>query len=63
MLRDVAMRSKNGAHGDEYLVLTSDIKLELRLANLSKDFISTRRAAQIGLLISDKGLELLGGGN
>ena len=63
MLRDVAMRAKNGAHADEHLVLACDVQLELRLANLSKDFIFTRRAAQIGLFISDKGLELLDGGN
>ena len=63
MLRDVTMRAKNGAHADEHLVLACDVQLELRLANLSKDFIFTRRAAQIGLFISDKGLELLDGGN
>ena len=63
MLRDVAMRAKNGAHADEHLVLACDVQLELRLANLSKDFIFTRRATQVGLFISDKGLELLDGGN
>ena len=63
MLRDVAMRAKNGAHADEHLVLACDVQLELRLANLSKDFIFTRRASQVGLFISDKGLELLNGGN
>ena len=39
MLRDVAMRAKNSAHADEHLVLACDVQLELRLANLSKDFI------------------------
>ena len=63
MLRDVAMRAENGAHADEHLVLACDVQLELRLANLSKDFIFTRRATQVGLFISDKGLELLDGGN
>ena len=63
MLRDVAMRAKNGAHADEHLVLACDVQLELRLANLSKDFIFTRRATQVGLFISDKGLELFDGGN
>ena len=63
MLRDVAMRAKNGAHADEHLVFACDVQLELRLANLSKDFIFTRRASQVGLFISDKGLELLDGGN
>ena len=61
VLRNVAVGTKNGAHAYEHLVLTSDIKLELRLAYLSKDFISTWRGAQIGFLVSDEGLELLDG--
>ena len=63
MLCNVAMGAKNGAHADVHLVLTSDIQLELRLAYLSKDFISTGWAAQIGFFFSDKGLELLSSGN
>ena len=59
MLRYVAMGSKSGAHADEHLVLSSDIQLELLLTYLSKDFICAWRAAEISLLISDKGLELL----
>ena len=63
VLRYVAVGAKNGAHADMHLVLTSDIQLELGLADLSKDFIRTRRGAEIGLLVSDEGLEFLDGGD
>ena len=63
MLRYVAMGSKNGAHADVHLVLTSDVQLELLLTYLSKDFVCAGRVAQVSLLISDKGLELLASGN
>ena len=63
MLRYVAMGSKNGAHADVHLVFASDVQLELLLAYLSKDFVCAGRVAQVSLLISDKGLELLAGGN
>ena len=63
VLRNVAVGTKNGAYANEHLVLSSDIQLELHLAYLSKDFICTGRGAQIGLLVSDEGLELLDGGD